>query len=107
MPKFLAPSALPVIATGLVFAVSGMGTARAAEEGKQCSIAPINGCNLAYYCRIQAPVTPAKLGYCTRKPDTCPAVQQPVCGVNGQTYANACLASKDGENVEHEGPCPK
>lgn len=35
----------------------------------------------------------------------CPDVWDPVCGVNGFTYSNACYASVAGVEVAYEGPC--
>ncbi len=44
-------------------------------------------------------------GECVLKPDICPAIFDPVCGCDGQTYSNACEARKAGVNIDHEGPC--
>ncbi len=35
----------------------------------------------------------------------CPAIYAPVCGVNGVTYANECLAACEGVEVAYDGEC--
>lgn len=35
----------------------------------------------------------------------CPSTNDPVCGTNGQTYTNACLAQAAGVQVAHTGAC--
>ncbi len=48
-------------------------------------------------------------GTCTPKPDVCIAAEiasiNPVCGCDGVTYGNACLAAVGGVNVLHAGRC--
>ncbi|TNE46103.1 MAG: hypothetical protein EP343_25385 [Deltaproteobacteria bacterium] len=43
-------------------------------------------------------------GYC--EPCLCPMDFKPVCGTNGKTYANACLAQCDRVNPSCQGQCP-
>jgi hypothetical protein len=44
-------------------------------------------------------------GTCEPRPDLCPDVWDPVCGCNGQTYGNECVAAAAGVNVKHGGIC--
>ena len=39
--------------------------------------------------------------------NVCPEIFAPVCGVDGVTYANECLANNAGMGIAHEGACDK
>lgn len=46
-----------------------------------------------------------KPGVCKRKPQGCTAVVLPVCGCDGKTYSNACVAAASGVSVKSKGAC--
>jgi hypothetical protein len=44
-------------------------------------------------------------GTCAVKPEACTEQYQPVCGCDGATHGNACMAASAGTSVQHEGEC--
>lgn len=44
-------------------------------------------------------------GACTPKPEMCTMDYNPVCGCDGETYSNACVAASAGVSVASKGEC--
>lgn len=64
-------------------------------EGQAC-LYPAGQCNVADLA-----------GTCIVVPETCPKQGPPVCGCNGQTYANECEIAKAGVRPDRNGDCGK
>jgi len=98
----LAVSSYPVEVCALVDDTSG-------NAAKSCQVvehpAPPGGCvnntdctPSSLYC-AKAAGDCAGIGSCAPRPQACPDVDSPVCGCDGRTYDNACVASRLGVNV--------
>ncbi len=79
------------------------------ETGGMCGgIAGFECNNEGDYCAMEerqcAKVADAA-GVCTPKPQACTRDYRPVCGCDGETYSNACMAASRGVNVAHPQEC--
>ncbi len=79
-----------------------------AAEGAMCGGYPGVQCEAGNYCAIEkgqcrtiADIT----GVCGKKPEVCTQQFQPVCGCDGKTYSNSCMASAAGASVASDGAC--
>ena len=63
-------------------------------------------CEDGLYCAYPVGQSfPDQGGVCKVKPKICPQIFQPVCGRDGQTYPNACIANSRGVSVRSAGQC--
>ncbi len=62
----------------------------------------------ANFCQWQAGTqcgAADQMGVCTAVTQACTREYRPVCGCDGQTYSNACVATANRASILHEGAC--
>jgi hypothetical protein len=64
------------------------------------------GCNRVSFClKALGQCSETDTGTCQAKPEACVMVSKPVCGCDGKTYGNECIAHGSGVNVAYDGEC--
>ena len=62
-------------------------------------------CSTGEYCAKSIGADPLSEGFCELRPELCPGNFDPVCGIDGISYNNACVAAENGVNISHLGEC--
>lgn len=75
----------------------------AANYGRVCCSDNVE-CDEGYYCKKPVGQCDAA-GICEPFPTVCPNLWEPVCGCDGETYANCCVAAVSGVSVSYEEEC--
>lgn len=82
------------------------GVAGGAGDGGAVYCATNSDCSGFEYCS-KAAGDCLGFGSCAPRPRVCPLIIAPVCGCEGATYDNSCLAASAGVNVASNGACTK
>jgi hypothetical protein len=76
-------------------------------EGQSCGGVAGLQCQAKLYCAYPPRSCHADQaeGRCTVRPQVCPQISQPICGCDGKTYANTCVAAQNGVSPARDGVC--
>lgn len=79
----------------------------AIQEGELCGTRGVPGeCAEGLFCAFDGQCgADDRGGRCKRKPEVCTKIYSPVCGCDGNTHPNACVAESQGVSVAFQGEC--
>ncbi|MBP6743124.1 MAG: hypothetical protein KA244_09755 [Deltaproteobacteria bacterium] len=80
-----------------------------AKLGERCGTRGVPfDCEADLFCKREIDANCGRAdasGTCTVIPMVCTADVKPVCGCDGRTYSNACVAAAGSMSVDYEGAC--
>ena len=92
----------PCMAAAAGVSIDHMGACEVEPGPGEC--ASNDDCEVGFFCSTEDGECD-EVGACVERPEICLAVFDPVCGCDGQTYSNACVAASRGASVDHVGEC--